>query len=231
MVPFRERLQRRRRLIQPGLTLVPLVLLLLLLGASPGWAHHAPLTADVQAPWSGLASGLAHPFTDPRHLLFLLVLGLVGVRQGLAWMVMLLSHGLVGLMVGCALLELPSLHSLLLITFLTLALVLLDWLPAWTLSPSLVLHGTALGHLQGVGSLPTLLGYLLGIPLAAVMVLLLAMGGWDWLLLRGRTRTVSVLAASLTLAGVLVLLAPAPRASGQIQGRLISPPPSSTSPS
>lgn len=134
MVPFREWLQRRRRLIQPGLTLVPLVLLLL--GASPGWAHHAPLTAELPAPWSGLASGLAHPFTDPRHLLFLLVLGLVG------------------LMVGCALLELPSLHSLLLITFLTLALVLLDWLPAWTLSPSLVLHGTALGHLQGVGSCP-----------------------------------------------------------------------------
>jgi len=226
MVSVRERFHCFRPWLWPALAL-----LLVLLAATPGLAHHGPLNPDLPDPWSGLASGLAHPFTDPRHLLFLLVLGLVGVRQGLAWIVMLLSHGLVGLMVGCSLLELPSLVPLLLISFLTLALVLLDWLPAWALSPSLVLHGTALGHLQGGCSLPALLGYLLGIPLAAALVLLLAMGGWDWLLLRGWTRAVAVLAASLTLAGVLVLLAPPSRAAGPLQPLLISPPPSSTSPS
>ena len=97
-------------------------------------------------------------------------------------------------MFAWCLLYLPSRVPRRLISFLTLALVLLDWLPAWALSPSLVLHGTALGHLQGGWSLPALLGYLLGIPLAAALVLLLAMGGWDWLLLRGWTRAVAVLA-------------------------------------
>jgi urease accessory protein len=221
-----DRFQRLRLWIWPGLALW-----LLLLGATPGLAHHAPLNSLLPDPWSGLASGLAHPFTDPRHLLFLLVLGLVGVRQGFAWMVTLLSHGLVGLMIGCSLLELPSLYPLLLITFLTLALVLIDWLPAWSLSPSLVLHGTALGHLQGGWSLPALLGYLLGIPLAAGLVLILAMGSWDWLLVRGWNRVVTVVSASLTLAGVLVLLAPAPHAPSRLQSLLISPPPRTTSPS
>lgn len=205
MVSAWERLQR----LGP-LGWVPLASAVLLLGSLPALAHHGPLTTDLPDPWAGLASGLAHPFLDPRHLLFLLVLGLVGVRHGLAWMVTLLSHGLVGLMVGCSLMDVPGLQQLLLLSFLTLALVLLDWLPPWALSPSLLLHGVALGHLQGGWTLPALVGYFVGIPVAAALLLVLAMGGWDWLLLRGWRRAVALLSAALTLAGVLVLLAPAP---------------------
>jgi len=201
---------------------------MVLLGATPVLAHHGPLSTDLPESWAGLASGLSHPFSDPRHLLFLVVLGLVGVRHGIAWVVTLLCHGLVGLMVGFSLMELPGLQQLLLVSFLTLALVLLDWLPPWTLSPSLMLHGTALGHLQGVSSLPVLLGYLLGLPVAAALLLFLAMRGWAWLLRRGWGRAVALLSSALTLAGVLVLLAPAP--PPQPQSLLISPPPSSTSP-
>lgn len=222
MVSARERLPRHGALGWGAFTLV-----VLLLGGLPALAHHGSLNTALPDPWAGLVSGLAHPFTEPRHLLFLLVLGLVGVRHGVAWMVTLLSHGLVGLMVGFSLIELPGVHQLLLLSFLTLALVLLNWLPPWTLSPSLVLHGTALGHSHGGWSLPAMVGYLLGIPVAAALVLGLAMGGWDWLLLRGWRRRVALLSAALTLAGVLVLLAPSPHP--QNQSLLISPPPSSTS--
>lgn len=179
--------------------------------------------------WAGLASGLAHPFIDPRHLLFLLVLGLVGARHGVAWMVTLLCHGVVGLMLGSAFIQLPGLQHLLLLSFVSLAVVLLGWLPPWTLSPALVLHGTVLGHLHGSWALPALLGYLLGICLSTALLLFLAMGGWDLMMQRGWGRAVSLLSAALTLAGVLVLLAPSPPVRSQ--PLLISPPPSSTSPS
>jgi len=57
---------------------------LLPLAAAPALAHHPMESMGLEpTALTGLISGLAHPVLGPDHLLFLLVLGLVGWQRSL----------------------------------------------------------------------------------------------------------------------------------------------------
>ena len=77
--------------------LVPAALLLLIAG-SPAWAHHPfeGVAADQLSSFQGLISGLGHPLLGTDHLLFLIAIVFVGLRQPLRWVLPLLAAGLSG---------------------------------------------------------------------------------------------------------------------------------------
>ena len=76
-------------------------LALLILAVSPARAHHAMQLFHWQpTPFHGLISGLLHPVLGPDHLLFLLALSLVGLRQRASWMLALLGVGLLAVVGG-----------------------------------------------------------------------------------------------------------------------------------
>jgi len=128
---------------------------------------HLPVT-----PLNGLISGLLHPVIGPDHLLFLLALSLVGLRQRLAWMLGLLLVGLVGSWAGLALPGLPASEALVALSLVVVGLVLLDRLPRALLLPAFAVHGYVLsGSVLGWSQMP-IATYLVGLAISQALLLL-----------------------------------------------------------
>jgi len=150
-------------------------LVLAALAVPAAQAHHL-LDINGLAPtvFNGLISGLAHPLIGPDHLLFLLALALLGLQRPRLVMVSLLSIGLLGSAAGLLWPNLPATETLLALTLVLEALVILGRLPAVLLVPAMALHGYALsGPVLGWSAMP-LGSYLLGLLLSQGGLLLLS---------------------------------------------------------
>jgi len=151
-------------------------LALFLMAAAPAQAHHLiDITGLKPTPINGLLSGLAHPVLGPDHLLFLLALALVGLRQRLRWMVGLLVVGMLGStasLIGPGLLGADVLVSL---TLVVEALVLLGRLPGWLLLPAMALHGYVLSAVVLDWSAMPLVAYLGGLLLSQGTLLVVSL--------------------------------------------------------
>lgn len=152
---------------------VPAVLMALLLVAPAAEAHHAMQLLHLKpSPLSGLISGLLHPVIGPDHLLFLLALSLVGLRQRLGWMLGLLAVGLAGSWAGLVLPGLPGAEKLVAFSLVVVGLVLLDRLPKGLLLPAFALHGYVLSaSVLGWNTLPVAT-YLVGLAISQSLLLL-----------------------------------------------------------
>ncbi len=118
----------------------------------------------------GLASGIGHPLLGPDHLLFMLAIGLVGLRNPSKWVLPLLLIGIA----GSGLVQLIPLPNVLVpwaeaIVSLSLAiegLIVMNFISTKWLLPMFALHGYLLGSTI-VGAEPTpLIGYFLGLIIA-----------------------------------------------------------------
>lgn len=139
-------------------------------------AHHLlEITGLAATPLNGLFSGLAHPILGPDHLLFLMALSLVGLRQRGLWMVGLLAVGLLGSAIGLALPGLPGAEVLVALSLVVLALVLRGVLPRVLLLPAFALHGYVLSaSVLGWGAFP-ITTYLLGLLVSQSLLLVAAL--------------------------------------------------------
>jgi urease accessory protein len=181
----------------------------LALAAAPAAAHHAMELLDLQpTPSNGLVSGLLHPVLGPDHLLFLLALSLVGLRQRATWMFGLLAVGLLGSWAGLALPGLPHAESLVALSLAVVALVLLTRLPKALLLPAFALHGYVLSASVLGWSTTPLAAYLLGLAFSQGLLLFVSLR----LLARFATAlslpTQRRLALALAGAGSFLALAP-----------------------
>ena len=164
-----------------GRLLLPLpVLLIVLLAvpllALPVSAHHLMELLNLPpTPAMGLLSGLAHPLLGPDHLLFLLALSLVGLRQRASWMLGLLATGLAGSAAGLLLPGLPGAEALVAGTLVVVALVLLDRLPRLWLLPAFALHGYVLSAAVLGWNPAPVAAYLAGLLLSQGALLLLSL--------------------------------------------------------
>ena len=155
-------------------------LLMLLAGASPALAHHPfeGVAATELNPLQGLISGIGHPLLGADHLLFLVAIVFLGLRQPVRWVLPLLAAGLGGSLLT-QVLALPESFSAFAEAGVSLSLALegliaLGVLPAQLLFPLVALHGYLLGGMI-VGAEPTpLLAYGFGLFLAQGSVLLLS---------------------------------------------------------
>jgi urease accessory protein len=185
------------------------VVALLGLAVAPAQAHHAMELFHLQpTPFNGLVSGLLHPVLGPDHLLFLLALSLVGLRQRASWMLGLLVVGLLGSWAGLVLPGLPGAESMVALSLAVVALVLLDRLPAPWLLPAFALHGYVLSaSVLGWSTMPVA-GYLLGLAISQGLLLFASLQ----LLARSAARlappTRRWLALALVGAGSALALAP-----------------------
>lgn len=187
----------------------PLVLVGVLLAATPGWAHH-PFEGVEPQDFSlvqGLVSGLGHPLLGTDHLVFLLAIVVMTVLTTRRWVLPLLASGLAGsglaVLVG-AMLE-PGLGlALELVVSLSLVaagLVHGGWLPAWVLLPLMGVHGFLLGE-PVIGAEPTpLVAYGLGLLLSQGALLLVATA------LLARARGILALLQRLRMATTALLVA------------------------
>lgn len=114
--------------------------------ATPALAHHVMDAFPMKpSPFTGLLSGLLHPALGVDHLLFLMAIGLVGLRQQFRWVIGLLAIGLIGALIGLAWPNsLPGAEAWIGISLALEALVLLDRLPKTLLLPAIGLHGFVL---------------------------------------------------------------------------------------
>lgn len=164
-----------RRLLSPLALLSALLLPGLLLTPS-AQAHHLMELLHLQpSPLTGLLSGLAHPWFGPDHLLFLLALALVGLRQRRRWMLGLLFTGLLGSALGLLLPGLPASEALVSFTLVLEALVLLERLPVALLLPAFAVHGYVLSASVLGWTTAPVASYLLGLLLSQGALLLLAL--------------------------------------------------------
>jgi urease accessory protein len=159
--------------IAAGLAFTPL---LALLPGGPAAAHHAEAILQLSpTPLSGLISGLAHPVLGPDHLLFLLALSLVGLRQRRGWMLALLAVGLLGSWAGLVLPGLPGSEPLAALSLVLVAAVLLGRAPRSLLLPAFALHGYVLsGSVLGWSAMP-LATYLLGLAISQGLLLIVSL--------------------------------------------------------
>jgi urease accessory protein len=184
-------------------------LALLALMVAPAQAHHAMELLHLQpTPLNGLVSGLLHPVFGPDHLLFLLALSLVGLRQRASWMLGLLVVGLLGSWAGLLLPGLPGAEPMVALSLAVVALVLLARLPAALLLPAFALHGYVLSaSVLGWSTMPVA-GYLLGLVISQGLLLFASLR----LLARSAAslapRTRRWLALALVGAGSVLALAP-----------------------
>ena len=162
-------------------------------------AHHlVDITGLAPTALNGLLGGLAHPVLGPDHLLFLLSLSLVGLRHRLAWVLGLLSFGLLGSCLGLWLPGLPAAEALVAFSLVVVAMVLLARWPRILLLPAIAMHGYVLSEaVLGWTHLP-LASYLIGLMLAQSLLLLLAVT-----LLRRITAAMTP--AAIRLAGAALL--------------------------
>ena len=158
-------------------TLVPLSFLLTFL-ADPVLAHHPFGMADSSelSVWEALLSGIGHPLLGPDHLLFMLGIGLVGIKRTKKWVFPLLLVGLA----GSAFVQLqpfPNLIAPWAEAFVSMSLaieglIVLNLLSSKWLLPMFSLHGYLLGSTI-VGAEPTpLIGYFFGLLLVQGFLLL-----------------------------------------------------------
>jgi len=150
---------------------------LALLLAGPASAHHLMELFGQQqpTPLAGLLSGLGHPLFGPDHLLFLLALGLVGLRQSGRWMLLLLVTGLAATGLGLLLPGLPGAEALVALSLVAVGLVLCDRLPRSVLLPAFALHGYVLSApVLGWGA-TSVLGYLVGLLISQALLLCLSL--------------------------------------------------------
>jgi len=153
-------------------------LVLLLLAAAPAQAHHLlDITGLEPNAFNGLLSGLAHPVLGPDHLVFLLALALMGLRQRRTWVITLLGFGLLGSAMGLVLPGLPGAELLVSLSLVLEALVLLQRAPAALLVPAIALHGYVLSDtVLGWSAMP--IGtYLLGLLLSQGLLITVALTG------------------------------------------------------
>lgn len=78
---------------------------------------------------------MGHPLLGPDHLLFLLALGLVGLRQSGRWLIGLLATGLAASGLGLLLPGLPGAETLVALSLVLVGLVLLNRAPAGRCCP------------------------------------------------------------------------------------------------
>ena len=151
---------------------------LLLTFAGPAVAHHPFAMAeggDMNA-LQGLISGIGHPLLGPDHLLFLLAIGLIGLRRPVAWVLPLLAFALGGAVLT-QIFPLPSslapaAEVLVSLTLAVEGLIALNIIPAGILLPVIGLHGYLLGGaIVGAESTP-LFTYFLGLLIAQGALLL-----------------------------------------------------------
>jgi urease accessory protein len=175
-----------------GLLLLPLLL------PPAAQAHHLMHLLHLKpTPLTGLLSGLAHPVLGPDHLLFLLALSLVGLRQRASWMLGLLAVGLGGSVLGLALPGLPLAEPLVSFSLVVVALVLLGRLDRRLLLPAFALHGYVLSAAV-LGWNPAPIGlYLVGLLLSQGALLLFALGALRHTTDRFTVTTLRTLAAVL----------------------------------
>ncbi len=145
---------------------------LLPLAATPALAHHPMESMGLEpSALSGLMSGLAHPLLGPDHLLFLLVLGLVGWQRSLRSAITLLAVGLAGSALGLIWPGLPGAEALVSLSLVLEGLVLSGRLPAVLLVPAFALHGYVLsGSVLGWETTPIAF-YLLGLLVSQALLL------------------------------------------------------------
>lgn len=187
----------------------PLVLVGVLLAATPGWAHH-PFEGVEPQDFSlvqGLVSGLGHPLLGTDHLVFLLAIVVMTVLTTRRWVLPLLASGLAGsgLAVLAGATPEPGLGlALELVVSLSLVaagLVHGGWLPAWVLLPLMGVHGFLLGE-PVIGAEPTpLVAYGLGLLLSQGALLLVATA------LLARVRGILALLQRLRMATTALLVA------------------------
>jgi urease accessory protein len=153
-----------------GLVFAPL---LMLLHAAPSAAHHAEAILQLSpTPLSGLISGLAHPVLGADHLLFLLSLSMVGLQHRRRWMLSLLVVGLLGSWVGLVFPALPAMETLVALSLVLVALVLLGRAPRSLLLPAFAVHGYVLSaSVLGWSSMP-LITYLFGLAISQSLLLI-----------------------------------------------------------
>lgn len=171
---------RRRALLtmagrSRGLLMLPVLAAGLLVPPAAEAHHLMELLHLSPTPLTGLLSGLAHPWFGPDHLLFLLALALVGLRQRRRWMLGLLGTGLLGTVAGLLLPGLPASEALVSLTLVVEALVLLGSLPLPVLLPAFALHGYALSSAVLGWTQAPLATYVLGLLLSQGALLLLAL--------------------------------------------------------
>lgn len=145
---------------------------LLPLAATPALAHHPMESMGLEpSALSGLMSGLAHPLLGPDHLLFLLVLGLVGWQRSLRSAITLLAVGLAGSALGLIWPGLPGAEALVSLSLVLEGLVLSGRVPAVLLVPAFALHGYVLsGSVLGWETTPIAF-YLLGLLVSQALLL------------------------------------------------------------
>lgn len=187
----------------------PLVLVGVLLAATPGWAHH-PFEGVEPQDFSlvqGLVSGLGHPLLGTDHLVFLLAIVVMTVLTTRRWVLPLLASGLAGS--GLAVLVGatpepglgPALELVVSLSLVAAGLVHGGWLPAWVLLPLMGVHGFLLGE-PVIGAEPTpLVAYGLGLLLSQGALLLVATA------LLARARGILALLQRLRLATTALLVA------------------------
>lgn len=187
----------------------PLVLVGVLLAATPGWAHH-PFEGVEPQDFSlvqGLVSGLGHPLLGTDHLVFLLAIVVMAVLTTRRWVLPLLASGLAGS--GLAVLVGatpepglgPALELVVSLSLVAAGLVHGGWLPAWVLLPLMGVHGFLLGE-PVIGAEPTpLVAYGLGLLLSQGALLLVATA------LLARARGILALLQRLRLATTALLVA------------------------
>lgn len=154
------------------LALAAIPLALLTLAVTPAQAHHAVELFHWQpTPLNGLLSGLLHPLIGPDHLLFLLALSLVGLRQRALWMLSLLAVGLLGSWAGLVLPGLPGAEVVVALSLAMVALVLLGRLPRGLLLPAFALHGYVLSASVLGWTVMPVAAYLLGLAISQGLLL------------------------------------------------------------
>ena len=152
-----------------GLMLLPAVL------AAPARAHH-PLEALGMdpSPLSGLISGLGHTWLGPDHFIFLLAIGLIGLRQPRRWVLPLLAMALLGSVAGLQWPGLPLAEPLVALTLVVEGLVVIGRLPVQLVLPAALLHGYVLSASVIGWEATPIAFYLLGLLLAQASLLLVS---------------------------------------------------------
>lgn len=178
--------------------------------SAPASAHHLMDISGLKpTAINGLLSGLAHPILGPDHLLFLLALALIGLRQRGRWMMALLTVGLLGSALGLIGPGLPGAELLVSLTLVAEALVLLAKLPAWWLVPAMALHGYVLSSTVVGWSAMPLLSYFSGLLISQGALLVLALSLLQPAAGRLKQHGRRVAAALLIGAGVVATLSQA----------------------
>ena len=157
---------------------VVVVIGLLFTSAGPAVAHHPFAMAEggEMNALQGLLSGIGHPLLGPDHLLFLLAIGLIGLRRPVAWVLPLLAFALGGAILTqifplASSLE-PAAEALVSLGLAVEGLIDLNIIPAGILLPVIGLHGYLLGGaIVGAESTP-LFTYFLGLLIAQGALLL-----------------------------------------------------------